>query len=323
MKIVLTIVSLIFSLVLSAQFPTDEGVSPLDPSIIGWGQTPTIERGPQQSDSLQLGPASFGMPTDASGPSDLVVVSLGEAGTAIYTFDPPLSNGPGWDLAIFENGFASGNGFFLELAFVEISSDGLNYTRFPNTSLTDTSNQISTFGLTQQQNLDGLAGKYEGGLGTPFDFSLLEGNPDLDVSAISHVRIVDIVGRIDQPTRDTPGQIINDPWPTPFPSSGFDLDALAYRYQGPSSTQVVQDLTKRIVPYPNPLRPLQAFSLQGLEEIDSKNYTYRWFTPDGRAIQQHSNDEHVAPQHTGLYILEIIDTSNSNRILASTKVLVL
>ncbi|MEM6396071.1 MAG: T9SS C-terminal target domain-containing protein [Bacteroidota bacterium] len=305
-----------------AQFPTDEGISPIDPTIIGWGQTPTIERGPQQTDSLQLGLADVGTPEDAAGPADLVVVSLGEEGTATYAFDPALENGPGWDVAVFENGFASGNGFFLELAFLEISSDGENFFRFPNASLTDTTTQLGTFGLIQQDNLDGLAGKYEGQSGTPFDFSILESEPDLDVSAITHVRIIDIIGRVNQPTFDSENRPINDPWPTPFPSSGFDLDAIAIRYQGPSSTHVVEDLSKEIAIYPNPLRPLQNFSILGLEELDLNNYTYRWLTPDGRTTVQHSSNDRTAPQNAGLYILEVRENSHSSRIVARTKVIV-
>jgi hypothetical protein len=42
------------------------------------------------------------------------------------------------------------------------------------------------------------------------------------------VRIIDVVGSIDPAfgTRDSLGNLINEPFPTPFSSSGFDLDAV-------------------------------------------------------------------------------------------------
>ena len=41
--------------------------------------------------------------------------------------------------------------------------------------------------------------------------------------------VVDVVGWVDSPdpTRDASGRIINDPWATPYETSGFDLDAVA------------------------------------------------------------------------------------------------
>mgnify|MGYP001811130164 FL=1 len=51
-----------------------------------------------------------------------------------------------------------------------------------------------------------------------------EFNPD----SVSWIRVIDVVGSIDPKyaSFDSEGNIINDPWPTPFPSSGFDLDAV-------------------------------------------------------------------------------------------------
>ncbi|MFN6048554.1 MAG: T9SS C-terminal target domain-containing protein, partial [Bacteroidota bacterium] len=47
------------------------------------------------------------------------VVSLGDGGIATLTFDPPITNGDGFDFAVFENTFLD---TFLELAFVEVST---------------------------------------------------------------------------------------------------------------------------------------------------------------------------------------------------------
>ena len=47
----------------------------------------------------------------------------GDAGVAVMTFECPIADGPGYDFAVFENGFAPNpsepNIMFLELAFVE------------------------------------------------------------------------------------------------------------------------------------------------------------------------------------------------------------
>lgn len=152
------------------------------------------------------------------------IVCLGRGGSIVLTFDPPLADGEGFDLAVFENSFSDG---FLELAFVEVSSDGEHYARFPAVSLT--ASPVSGYGVLDPTNVHNLAGKYRQGYGTPFDFAdlaetqaVLEGLVDL--GAISHARIIDIVG--DGGAVDSLGRPIYDPYPTSS-SAGFDLDAAA------------------------------------------------------------------------------------------------
>ncbi|MEO6738908.1 MAG: PEP-CTERM sorting domain-containing protein [Chthoniobacteraceae bacterium] len=179
-----------------------------------------------------LGFASYGSGADALGPSDaeannsLTVVSLGDGGRITLTFARPIANGPGADFAVFENGITDN---FLELAFVEVSSDGTNFTRFHAVSLTQTATQVGPFDQSiDPTDLYNLAGKYRVGFGTPFDLAELVGTPGLDINAVTHVRIVDVVGSIDPlyGTRDSLNNLINDPWPTAFDTGGFDLDAV-------------------------------------------------------------------------------------------------
>ncbi|MCG6909097.1 MAG: PEP-CTERM sorting domain-containing protein [Deltaproteobacteria bacterium] len=151
------------------------------------------------------------------------VVSLGAGGRITLTFDPPISDGEGWDFAVFENGFEDS---FLELAYVEVSSDGITFVRFENASLT--SDPVPSFGSLDPTNIDGLAGKYRQAYGTPFDLQQLADLPevrqgDVDLTAITHVRIIDIVG--DGTCLDTSGRVIYDLYPT-YRSAGFDLDAV-------------------------------------------------------------------------------------------------
>jgi len=168
-----------------------------------------------QTPNLALGPATgqFGD-----------IVSLGDRGRITLTFAGTIQNGPGADFAVFENGFSD---TFLELAWVEVSSNGTQFYRFPGVS--ETSGAIGAFGTLDPTNLDGFAGKYRGGFGTPFDLQLLAGAPGLDVNAVRYVRIVDIIG--DGSEQDSVGlalgiaRPIYDPHPTVL-SGGFDLEAV-------------------------------------------------------------------------------------------------
>jgi hypothetical protein len=141
-------------------------------------------------------------------------------------FASSISDIPGPDFAVFENAF---NSSFLELAHVEVSSDGVNFFRFPSISLTQTDTQIPGFGALDSTNLFNLAGKAPGGSGTPFDLAQLRRHaPVLDINRITHVRVIDVVGSLSVAHRslDSLGNPINDPYPTDHEFGGFDLDAV-------------------------------------------------------------------------------------------------
>ena len=158
------------------------------------------------------------------------VVSLGDGGSAILQFPFPVSNGQGYDFAVFENSFSDD---YLELAFVEVSSDGINYYRFASITTTQDTMQVGTFGLLNASHINNLAGKYRINYGTPFDLQELSGINGLDINHITHIKIIDVVGSLvdSLASFDSQGRKINDPWPTPFTSSGFDLDAVGVFHQ--------------------------------------------------------------------------------------------
>ena len=154
--------------------PGSDAVPATDPSIVEWASgVANLTRGPENIANPALGLASFGTASAAIGPADNSVVSLGDGGSITVTFNEPIANGAGADFAVYENGFASGSLAFLELGFVEVSSDGTNFFRFPSVSLTQTTTQTSNSGLTDPTNLYDLAGKYVALQGTPFDLSEL------------------------------------------------------------------------------------------------------------------------------------------------------
>jgi hypothetical protein len=202
--------------------------------FINWAKSCTIKRGWQNMADTSLGKADVGAEESATGAPGNGVVSLGDGGEAILTFSPPIKNGPGYDFAVFENGFPFGSGlFYLELAFVEVSSDGNHFVRFNAISNTDTSQQIDQFSGVDATKISNLAGKYIGNYGTPFDLDEFLPLSSININQITHIRIVDALGSLDNnfAKRDSRGVKINDPWPTPFGSSGFDLDAVGVIHQ--------------------------------------------------------------------------------------------
>ncbi|MGL5888754.1 MAG: T9SS type A sorting domain-containing protein, partial [Bacteroidia bacterium] len=222
---------------LNAQFAPPAGVPGTtaiykDSSVFtSWATGCTVVRGYQDVSNTSLGFAAAGDSSMALGiAGSNGIVSLGDGGVATLTFAQPITNGPGWDFAVFENSF---DGLFLELAFVEVSSDGINFFRFPAVSNTQDTAQLGSFGLLDATKLNNLAGKYQALFGTPFDLDELENTPGLDVNAVTHVRVIDAVGSIlpQYATYDNNGNAINDPWTTPFIGSGFDLDAVGVIHQ--------------------------------------------------------------------------------------------
>ncbi len=243
----LTVVGFVGSVVLAGPYPPAAGQSGStaiykdDPCFVAWATGCEVVRGPMDISNPSAGDASCGLPEDAIGKAEGTsydVVSLGDGGYATLTFDAPIWDGPGWDFAVFENGFSD---TFLELAFVEVSSDGVNFFRFDSVSLTQTDTQVGGFGALDPTNIHNLAGKYRQGYGTPFDLSELANTPGLDINHITHVRVIDVVGSIDDAycRYDSQGHKINDPWPTPFSSSGFDLDAVGVINQIPEPSTFI------------------------------------------------------------------------------------
>jgi hypothetical protein len=186
-------------------------------------------------DEIVFGPGSTKpetmVPGKAFGPAEgdsTDVVCLGEAGHITLFFEPPITNGEGWDFAVFENGF---NGSFLELGFVEGSSDGSSFARFDSASRFEGPPCGGCSGTAPV--LGGLASKYMQGYGTPFDLEALANQPvvrsgAVDLGSITYVRIVDVAG--DGATLDSFGRPIYDPLGG-APSAGFDLDAVGVLHQ--------------------------------------------------------------------------------------------
>ena len=180
------------------------------------------------------------------------IVCLGRGGEITLEFQQPIIDGTGADFAVFENSFSNQ---FLELAWVEVSSDGIHFLRFPNFS--QTPSPVGGFGTIDAKKIHGFAGKYRAGYGTPFDLAeiraahaaslldsslfpssysadLLANFDEVDFDNIRYIRLIDVVGDGSQYSAlrftENQGSIIYDPYPTTG-SAGFDLDAVAVIHQ--------------------------------------------------------------------------------------------
>ncbi|TAH27552.1 MAG: DUF4465 domain-containing protein [Cytophagales bacterium] len=282
--------------------PSSTAISKDSPIIKNWANSIEVQRGYQNIALPESGFASFGEPENATGKAgEKGLVSLGDGGVATLSFPNGISNDEGADFAVFENSFSD---TFLELAFVEVSSDGDKYFRFPAVSYTDTTVQTDGFGNTDCKMIHNLAGKYKANFGTPFDLEELKGKVGLDINNIKYVRIIDVVGSIisQYAQRDMLGQMINDPWPTPFASSGFDLDAVGVINEAlPNAIELSKQTSKTLL-YPNPAKIGMSITIANHNE----SYDYQIINAQGQTIQkEHSNQINTDYLKQGMYWVEI------------------
>ncbi|HIP37021.1 MAG TPA: T9SS type A sorting domain-containing protein [Crocinitomix sp.] len=256
------ILSLVFGLqpMASAQYAPPAGQTGTtaihkDSSVfVNWATGVTqFSRGFMDIADPSLGLVTFGDSSVAIGQAEGTnsgVVSLGDSGSITLSFQYPIINGSGFDFAIFENGFSD---TFLELAFVEVSTDGITYIRFPSVSLTP-ENEIGGFGSLDATNLYNFAGKYRIGYGTPFDLEDIVDSTGIDINNINYVRLIDVVGTTNPQyaTYDSQGNIVIDPYSTPFSSGGFDLDAIGVINENQNAYIKDNSLASFISVFPNP-----------------------------------------------------------------------
>lgn len=279
--------------------------------IINWANACNVNRGLQDISNPGLGLTTVGENSNAIGAADVNgVISLGDGGSAILTFPQAIRNGSGFDFCVFENSFDPG---FLELAFVEVSSDGINFTRFPAVSNTQNTVQIGPFDTSNDAaKLNNLAGKYIGGYGVPFDLQELSGIVGLDIDHITHVKIMDVVGCI-QPSfarYDKNNNIINDLWSTPFPSGGFDLDAVGVINQAPVGIEEEKQEQIKLY-YSNEKVFLNSLNndIKFCKLIDLSGKVVKALDSDNRVIELD-----LSELQNGIYLLEVKSGDTTSRM---------
>jgi hypothetical protein len=224
--------------------------------------TTVVSYNPGPSASLNDPTKALGGPRGGGGSSgSLDVVSLGVDGTLTLGFDVTITDGPGADLVVSENGFFVGSGtdVFSEVLYVEVSTDGVTFARFPsNYGLPP--GDLPPFGGAPIGAYRGLAGgtpvfanvdtntidpfnPVESG-GEAFDLADLAGDPAVlsgavDLHAIHFVRLHDVVSGVSD---DSDGDKIYDNGGS---TGNADIDAVAVinSVGGSGPSQPVVDLS--------------------------------------------------------------------------------
>jgi len=233
--------------------PMDEGR--VHPIFRAWATDWVVYQPGQVSDDYADPGKALGSVTG----NNIDIVSLGELdaemiaanvdpGQITLVFGDPndpndsrhIHNGQGDDFVVFENSFVSawtveasgsvGGQLLAELAYVEVSTNGVDFVRFPSVSLVNQAvGPYGTLDTSLATNLAGLhPNAYGECLGTAFDLDILKHCPEvldgaIDLQDIRFVRLVDIPGNGSY--TDSTGHPIYDQWPT-IGSGGFDLEAI-------------------------------------------------------------------------------------------------
>ncbi len=209
--------------------PIDPAIPASDSRFVEWANRidPTRTRFAPRG-STQIDPSGG---FNSLGDLDRDEIAAGEQpGYLTVTTPSGIRNGSGADFAVFENGFVfpSDPYLFMELAYVEVSSNGEDFARFPSVSLNDTfeGGFGQSFAGFDSRNVYNLAGKHAAGHGTPFDLDALAADPlvgagAVDLDEIRYLKLVDIPG--DGSFFDSAGNGILDTWLTAGGSGGFDF----------------------------------------------------------------------------------------------------
>lgn len=170
------------------------------------------------------------------------VLTLGSGGDVTLGFDVTITNGPGADFVVFENGFEFNGQIYPEMAMVEVSTNGVDFARFPIRYDGPQGPFASVFELLDWGVYSGLTGAIpplanvdtntldpfnpvEGG-GEAFDLDDLSDHPLVhsslvDLNQIHYVRLVDLVAGQELDFRLVPV------WDSGGPDGNADIDAVA------------------------------------------------------------------------------------------------
>jgi len=274
--------------------------------ILNWAsEIINFNPGPEDLSDSQSPTVSFGIAENALGPAEgnsFEAVSLGDGGSITLGFDFPIMNAVGPDFAVFENSFSE---TYLEFAFVEVSTNGIDYVRFPSTSNIQTTNQTGPFDSSDPTLVHNLAGKYSQGYGVPFDLSDLLDSAAVNTDSINFIRIVDVVGSIDSAYGrfDSHLNFINDPFPSPFNSSGFDLDGIAVFHQN-NPLSLGSSKVKHFSLYPNPANEFITIK----SNLDYS--TYSVYNLQGQLILETDGNSQInlSTVPNGLYFMKLNST---------------
>lgn len=217
---------------------------------------------------------ALGSPSGATG-----VHSLGTGGYLTLGFQTPIVDGPGADFLVGENPFRLGSSSFeayAEMMFVEVSSDGVHFARFPSRYFGPPV-QPGPFGTAQIGTYLGLAGQtpvlatnpsvdaqdvVDAG-GDAFDLTDLAAHPAVvanlvDLGFITQVRLVDVESGVAQ---DSLGMPIFDP-----SAGSADVDCVTAIHQ--SGTVTGRGPTVELDVRPDGTATLRFHDPDGWQDLD-------------------------------------------------------
>lgn len=211
-----------------------------------------VTPGGSQSPAFDDPDDALGGPTGGSltVPSTTGLYNLGVGGSITLGFGDEaqpsvIRDGDGADFIVFENAFFAGGNpaaSFAELMFVEVSSNGTDFARFPTSA--PTAGTAGFMAVVDPAGAAGFAGVSPvlanvdthtidpfdpaAAGGDAFDLADLLGQPEVidgsvDLQAISFLRLIDVLG--DGSLSDSGGAPIFDD--SGFTNNGADLDAVA------------------------------------------------------------------------------------------------
>ena len=225
------------------------------PGVDSDWSNPTLALGPGTGDKFDI---------VSLGDLDAAQIAAGTPpGRITLTFDVPITDKEGPDFAVFENGFIEFDTTRIatDLGYVEVSSDGVNFARFPAVSLC--TNAVGPYESIEAQFLYNLCGNhinaYGYSWGTPFDLGDLAAHPlvldgTVCLTNITHVRIEDIPGNGSRFDSFDPPNPIRDPWLT-WGSGGVDLEAVGViNSAGAARIDIVIDGPGQVAPIGYPQR---------------------------------------------------------------------
>ena len=183
------------------------------------------------------------------GSGSLDVLTLGDGGSVTLGFDVTIVDGPGADFSVFENGFAFGSAVFAEIAYVEVSTDGVAFARF-DSSYGPVGGGAG--GGTEMGAFSGVAGGMpvlanvsvdptspfdpSSSGGESFDLAELTDHPavlagTVDLDDVRFVRLADVLPG----ESDSSGQLFVDGG---FGGADFDAVAVLHHANGPATPPV-------------------------------------------------------------------------------------
>ena len=298
----------------------------VNPTFITWAST-VVDYSPANQE-MDSGFANTGRALGPVTGDNFDIVSLGDldqdqinagelSGSVTLGFDLPIANGEGPDLAVFENGFmvSDTDRVFAELGYVEVSTDGIVFARFP--SVYQASGEVGGYGNVDPTYVYNLVGKhvnaYGDSWGTPFDLNNLAQAPEVlngsvDLNSINYVRIVDIPGSGD--FKDSRGKPIYDAWVTTG-SGGLDLEAVGVINIGVVSAPVANftaDVTSGIAP----------LTVQFNDESTGVILGYSWDFNDDGIVDSTSQNPEFTYETAGTYTASLT-VSNTGGSSTETK----